>query len=718
MFKRVGKARKNMWATLKQWLKQERRVLLTASGVATAVILLRSLGLLQPWEWALLDQFCRWRPPEPPDLRVVIVGIDEADLHKYGYPIPDAVMAELLQKLSAQQPMAIGLDIYRDLPVNPGHEALVKAFETIPNLIGIETVGTSSNLGVRPPVALSQRDRVGFNNVIIDADGKVRRMLLYVQDRGKNHQSFALKLSLLYLQTLGITPQPAQSNPLYLQLGKGVFERFGPNDGPYVQADAGGYQVLASLRGPAGKFRSVSMADVMKGKVSADFGRDRIVLIGVTASSVKDFYSTSYSGGLFNSPREISGMELHANFISQILSAALQGRSAIRPWPKAGEWLWIWVWSWAGAFLTWKLRSPGLSVPYLFALSGGLVGSCYLALIVGWWLPLVPPIMALAGSAATITSHLAHLQEEFKRSKEFFQTVINTIPDPIFVKDQSHRHIVLNRAYCRFIGYPLEMLMAKTDYDLFPQREAEVFWQQDELVLTSSQDCEHEEEFTDASGLTHLIATKRSLHQDAAGNLFLVGAIRDITERKRLEEELKRSNAQLKLSEDLLRYQAYHDALTGLPNRQLFQERLSESIAAASSTSLLVALLFLDLDGFKLINDSLGHNIGDLLLKGVAGRLKGCLRGSDLISRLGGDEFTVILPTIPGKVEAARVAEKIRDAITQPFEIDGHPVAVTTSIGISLYPLDGQDTEVLIKNADAAMYRAKELGKNRYEFSS
>ncbi|MGE5657580.1 MAG: CHASE2 domain-containing protein [Actinomycetota bacterium] len=717
MFKQVSKASKEHWVTFKQWLKQERRVLLTASSVAGVVLLVRSLGLLQPSEWAALDQFFRWRPPEPIDDRVVLVGIGEADLQKYGYPIPDAVMAELLEKLHRQKPRAIGLDIYRDLPVEPGSQELTKAFKTIPNLIGIEKIVTTNSSAIRPSTLLSQHDQVGFNNVVIDADGKVRRMLLYLQDGGKNHESFALKLSLLYLKAFGIQPEPAHRDPKYLQLGQGVFERFLPDDGPYVRTDAGGYQILVNLRGPGGKFRSVSATDVLSGKVSPDFGRSRIVLIGATASSVKDFYYTSYSGGLFHPPLEISGVELHAHFISQILSAALEGRTLLRVGPEGMEWLWIWGWSWVGAIVTWKLRSARRLIPSLIVLSAGLTISSYLALLAGWCLPFIPPVLALAGSAAVITSHLAHLQEEFKRSKEFLQTVINTIPDPIFVKDRAHRHIVLNRAYSRFIGYPLEMLMGKTDYDLFPHSEADAFRQQDELVFTRNEERENEEAFTDANGVTHLIATKRSLHQDAAGNLFLVGAIRDITERKRLEEELKRSNARLKQSEDLLRYQAYHDALTGLPNRQLFRERLSESIIAVTSTRQLVALLFLDLDGFKLINDSLGHNIGDLLLKRVAERLKGCLRGSDTISRLGGDEFTVILPTIPGKAEAARVAEKIRDAITQPFEIEGHEVAVTTSIGISLYPLDGQDIELLINNADAAMYRAKDLGKNRYEFS-
>ncbi|HLO47555.1 MAG TPA: CHASE2 domain-containing protein, partial [Kamptonema sp.] len=299
MLKQQSKVAKNILATLKQWLSEERLVLMTASGVAGAVIIIRSFGLLQFSELTALDQFFRWRPLEPRDDRVAIVAINEADLQKFGYPIPDGVMAELLQKLYAGQPRAIGLDIYRDLPVGTGHEKLVKAFETIPNLIGIEKSQDENNLGVRPPSVLSQQNRVGLNNVVVDADGKIRRALLYSWPEGeKTRESLALKLALIYLKTEGITPQPASSNPKYLQLGKGVFKPFQPNDGAYIRAESRGYQILANLRGPAGSFRSVSMTEVMSGKVSPDFVRSRIVLIGSTATSLKDFQQTSYSGGL------------------------------------------------------------------------------------------------------------------------------------------------------------------------------------------------------------------------------------------------------------------------------------------------------------------------------------------------------------------------------------------------------------------------------------
>lgn len=180
--------------------------------------------------------------------------------------------------------------------------------------------------------------------------------------------------------------------------------------------------------------------------------------------------------------------------------------------------------------------------------------------------------------------------------------------------------------------------------------------------------------------MTHHLATKRSLHKDAAGNVFLVGVIRDITERKRTEAELKRmtaelmrSNAELEQSASQLRHLANHDVLTGLPNRKLFCERLGQSIDWARDNNQAVGLLFLDLDGFKLINDTQGHDVGDLLLKATAKRLTGCLRSSDTVSRLGGDGFTIILPAIPTCEDAARVAEKILATLASPFLLNITP---------------------------------------------
>ena len=321
----------------------------------------------------------------------------------------------------------------------------------------------------------------------------------------------------------------------------------------------------------------------------------------------------------------------------------------------------------------------------------------------GWWIPLIPTLITYFSSVFVITVQIAHMQEEFKRSKDFLQQVINTVADPIFVKNEKHQWIVLNDAYCDLIGSPQKQLIGKFDYDFFPKHEADAFIKNDEYVFKTHKFLENEEKLTDMNGKLHLIATKRSLHKDSAGNLFLVGIIRDITERK--------------FQEDHFRYIAYHDALTGLPNRKAFTEELHESLSWAKNSNCMLALLFVDLDGFKQVNDSLGHKMGDLLLVTVAQRLSNCLRGSDTVSRLGGDEFTIILRKIPKAEVAAKIADKILRTITEPIALENHNATVSASIGISIYPDNAENCETLLKQADAAMYRAKHLGRNRYEFA-
>lgn len=200
--------------------------------------------------------------------------------------------------------------------------------------------------------------------------------------------------------------------------------------------------------------------------------------------------------------------------------------------------------------------------------------------------------------------------------------------------------------------------------------------------------------------------------------------------RERLEEmvarrtaELQQANLELAEAKDRaesaarrLAHQAYHDALTGLPNRVLLNDRLSVALAHAERNQSLLALLFLDVDQFKLINDTLGHASGDTLLCMIAERLQECVRSEDTIARLGGDEFMILLPYIQHAEDAAEVAHKITEALNRPLVVEGQELHLTISIGISIYPDDGGDVETLMRNADASMYRAKESGRNQYMF--
>ncbi|MDH3637611.1 MAG: EAL domain-containing protein, partial [Gammaproteobacteria bacterium] len=235
----------------------------------------------------------------------------------------------------------------------------------------------------------------------------------------------------------------------------------------------------------------------------------------------------------------------------------------------------------------------------------------------------------------------------------------------------------------------------------------------------------HARERGKVSDITYDVVTRagkrRTVHQraeaivDSSGTLQeLHAAVQDITEQKQAEEEIRRL--------------AYFDTVTGLPNRAAFEERLSQAVALAKRNDRQLAVLFLDLDNFKRINDTLGHTIGDLLLKEIAGRLLTAIRRSDTVTRnqpdeddknlarLGGDEFIVLLSEIRRSEDAAIVANRILETLSQPVNVAGHEISVTPSIGIAVFPKDGDDVESLLKNADVAMYAAKRRRKNQYQF--
>ncbi len=198
------------------------------------------------------------------------------------------------------------------------------------------------------------------------------------------------------------------------------------------------------------------------------------------------------------------------------------------------------------------------------------------------------------------------------------------------------------------------------------------------------------------------IAASAVPEENGDGMHQFVVVVNDITQRKRDEERI--------------RYQANYDALTGLPNRALFIDRLNHSVVSARRTGVTVGLMFIDLDGFKAVNDTLGHEAGDELLKGAAQRLRGCVRESDTVARLGGDEFTVIMDNVEGRAGAAIVAQRIIRTLEMPFDLGGREGRVSASIGIALFPVDAADCEELLRNADTAMYAAKAQGKKNHQF--
>jgi diguanylate cyclase (GGDEF)-like protein/PAS domain S-box-containing protein len=200
----------------------------------------------------------------------------------------------------------------------------------------------------------------------------------------------------------------------------------------------------------------------------------------------------------------------------------------------------------------------------------------------------------------------------------------------------------------------------------------------------------------------HIEDSAAPIRRQDASILGAVMVFHDVTDRR--------------IAQSRLQHIAFHDALTGLPNRALFSKTLSKAINHARLVGTRVAVLFLDLDRFKTINDSLGHGVGDELLIAVAKRLKQCIREDDVVCRMGGDEFTAVINNIKSSKSVSRIAEKISESISKPFNIQNHILRVSTSIGITVYPDDGENIEALLKNADTAMYVAKDSGRGNYRY--
>jgi diguanylate cyclase (GGDEF)-like protein/PAS domain S-box-containing protein len=297
-------------------------------------------------------------------------------------------------------------------------------------------------------------------------------------------------------------------------------------------------------------------------------------------------------------------------------------------------------------------------------------------------------------------------EREVLQTKEYYENLVGNAGDGIIVTDRNQKIITWNHGAERIFGYSQAEALGRKINDLL--RGPDKYQEIDDAMsgaLTVGETRTFEAERYTKNGAKISVAITATPLRDSDGNVIGVSGIhKDITERKRAEEALVKAR-------DQLYDQAHQDTLTGLPNRKLFYDRLSQAASSARRYERSVALLFIDLDRFKVINDTLGHDVGDLLLQAVGKRLTGCVRESDTVARLGGDEFSVILPSVVDPQDAVRVGQKIVQALSDPFVLDSHELFVTTSVGISMYPSDGNDMETLVKNADIAMYRAKEQGK-------
>jgi diguanylate cyclase (GGDEF)-like protein/PAS domain S-box-containing protein len=299
---------------------------------------------------------------------------------------------------------------------------------------------------------------------------------------------------------------------------------------------------------------------------------------------------------------------------------------------------------------------------------------------------------------------ITELAEDLTLVSKVADRVFEHASEGVMVTDAQSRIINVNHAFTAVTGYPRHEVIGKTPSILNSRRQDAAFYRQLWQSLVDTGHWAGEIWNRRKNGEIYLEWLSISAIRNDEGNTsHYVSVFSDITKTKQDEERLYRL--------------AHYDPLTSLPNRLLFQDRLQQAMAHATRNRRTVALMLLDLDRFKLINDTLGHDAGDKLLIDVSDRLTGCLRESDTVARLGGDEFTVVVPDLADAEGAAEVARKIIDALSVPFLIAGQEIFVTTSIGISLFPAHGDSVETLTKAADIAMYQAKEQGGNTFQFN-
>ena len=453
--------RSRIWKQLKHHSKYWREVVLPGAAIVALVVVVRLLGVLQTQEWETFDTFMRMRPPVVPEPRVVMVGIDEADLKQIGgYPVSDLTLTKAIDILESYSPRVIGLDLFRDLPVQPGHELLQERFRTYDNILGAEVaLNQEELLNIAPPPDLPP-ERVGFVDVIVDKDGKIRRGLLASRDwHGELKYSLGLKLAQVYLAAAGIpfshgNVQPPQllqtvqavsqlpeanqslqsSDPIYF--GTTPITRFLPNSGGYIRADAHGFQTLINFCTAHTPFHTLSLSDILDKNFDPNLIRDRAILIGMTAASTKDIFltgavrSTQINSALKNdiaANQLIYGVEIIAHNSGQIIRAVLDQRVPLYVWPDLAEYLWIVVWGLLGVALGLIFQSPWYSLFSIGAVSLILIGVCHLLMMGYWWVPLVPTLLALVGAGLTTTFFDRDLKFEIEQRRQTIEQTYEAV---------------------------------------------------------------------------------------------------------------------------------------------------------------------------------------------------------------------------------------------------------------------------------------------------
>lgn len=542
---------------------------LASIAITGLLIALRQVGGLQTLELFAFDTLVRLQTEQEPDRRLLVVEITEEDIrNQEEWPLSDRTMANVLAQLQDQNPKAIGIDIYRDIPQGEGQNALAAELAKA-NVIAIEGLGMSADDSIPAPKNISP-DQVGFNDLPIDSDGILRRSLLFASlEDDIELYSFAIQLSLKYLEDKNL-PFSVDRDAVYI--GETQFKNLTPNAGGYDNIDTAGYQMLLDYRSSNWVAKKVSLTELLAGQVNPSWIEDKVVLIGATAPSLKDFFYTPYSAEK-SDEHVMSGVLVHAQIVSQILSSVLDKQPLFWYLPNWAEVCWIGIWAVGGGFLVWRMKRSALLGLAIVASFSGLSISCLIAFSYMGWIPFAAPAIAFLLSGSTLMT-----------------------------------------------------------YQVF--------------------------------------------------------------------------------------YKSFYDPLTGLPNRSLFVRQLRRALQQTKKGEMHAssAVLLLDLDHFKAINESYGHQSGDLLLLKATDRIRKCLPPQAKLARIGGDEFAILLTSLEEASGSTKIADTLYNELAEPFAIEDQIIKTSFSIGIALDHTDQSGhAETLMQDAHRAMSRARALGKEHYE---
>ena len=384
--------------------------------VGLVVLVVRQVGVLEPLELTAYDWIVRMTTPsDNKDPRIVLITITEEDLQQLEqWPVSDENIAKALNMLTKAGARAIGLDLYRDQVVQPGREELNAVLAKHPEIVVVMKFPDEQGKGVPAPEILRGTDQVGFNDILVDPGGVVRRGFLFLENQNETVISFSLLLALRYLDKEGIVPQPDASYPELMRIGKTTIPRFRAFDGGYAGSDDNGYQMLIKFMQIRDTFERFSLTRLLSGAIPPTSIKDKVVIIGTEAKSVRDDFYTPLSLGQ-DHDQQIPGVELHAHLVSQFLRMALNQEFSIRSMTEIMESTWILVWGILGALVTLILVAPWALI---FLLGGGIVVlllTVQWAMDMNWWVPLLPPALAWIGAGSIMMAWIANRNRSERR---------------------------------------------------------------------------------------------------------------------------------------------------------------------------------------------------------------------------------------------------------------------------------------------------------------